>query len=394
VIPNGPAHRRAIAFAQALDERDGRDLGPDQGLLTLTQGLEELPRPELDPEVKVVQRAQLVAAFEAMLHEGADTALPEQRTHRSRGAHRASPLSKLRPRTRLTKGLAAGGLSVGVAAGALGGVAAASTDALPGDSLYGLKRGIEDFKLNYLADGDDERGKAYLDQASTRLNEARRLMDRDRGGSLDHESLGEIRRALSGMTHDASEGHKLLRSVYESDPDSLEPLKALEAFNRSHREVWAGLRERLPVQLGDVSEQVTSVFDAIEQEIAPLQKLVPKAPDTAAEDGKSTGSTAPSDDTAPAPGRTAAPSSETGGAGEDSGGQGAGKARPSADATSGSSDEGLLGGAGGLLNPPQDTGDSTSAPSGGTATTRPDITLPPLLPGLLPGLGIDAQDAD
>lgn len=199
MIANVSAHRRANAFAQALEEQPDRGTAAEQSegpapattaaeqshqgrLLELTECLGELPRPELDPEVKVVQRAQLVAAFEAMMQEGgeAEPAVPVQR---SRGAHRASPLGKLRPRSRLTKGLAAGGLSVGVAAGAFGGVAAASQDALPGDSLYGLKRGIEDFKLNYMSDGADQRGVAYLDQASTRLSEARRLMERGRGAT-------------------------------------------------------------------------------------------------------------------------------------------------------------------------------------------------------------------
>lgn len=105
--------------------------------------------------------------------------MPEQRT--GRGAHRASPLRKLRPRSRWSKGLAAGGLTVGVAAGAFSGVAAASSDALPGDSLYGLKRGMEDLKLG-MANDDADRGEIYLDQASTRLQEARRLMERDRAG--------------------------------------------------------------------------------------------------------------------------------------------------------------------------------------------------------------------
>ena len=191
MIANVSAHRRANAFAQALEDESDRGTAaqeaegpaPDPAaaeqtgsgrMLALAECLGELPKPELDPEVKVVQRAQLVAAMEAMLREGTmgEPAVPEQRSHRAKGTHRASGLGKLRPRSRLTKGLAAGGLSVGVAAGAFGGVAAASSDALPGDSLYGLKRGIEDFKLNYLSDGDDERGVAYLDQASTRLNEA------------------------------------------------------------------------------------------------------------------------------------------------------------------------------------------------------------------------------
>ncbi|MFG2134518.1 DUF5667 domain-containing protein [Streptomyces sp. NPDC048751] len=410
MIANVSAHRRANAFAQALEEQSDRDTAAaqpeapapapgaaertEQGrLLALTTGLGELPKPELDPEVKVVQRAQLVAAFEAMLQEGtargeaADPSVPEQRSHRSRGAHRATGLGKLRPRSRLAKGLTAGGLSVGVAAGAFGGVAAASSDALPGDSLYGLKRGIEDFKLQYLAEGDSERGEAYLDQASTRLSEARRLMERDRGGHLDHESLGEIRRALSGMQHDASEGHRLLHEAYERDPGSLGPMRALSAFSRSHREAWGALRERLPVQLGDVSDQVSSVFDAIDEEVAPLQSLLPQPTAQPGSTGRRQGSQPASSGTSDS-GRPAAPS--TGSSASDSGRAGSpGKSTPS----SGEADSLIGGNTGGLLDPTQSP-DTASPSESRTPTPAPDVTLPPLLPGLLPGLGIDGEDTE
>ncbi|MFE1444258.1 DUF5667 domain-containing protein [Streptomyces sp. NPDC058739] len=408
MIANVSAHRRANAFAQALEEQSEQGSAADQSeaqapaparqtepgsLLALAAGLGELPKPVLDPEVKVVQRAQLVAAMEAMLQAGTaggeatDPSMPEQR--RAKGAHRATSLGKFRPRTRLAKGLTAGGLSVGVAAGAFGGVAAASSDALPGDSLYGLKRGIEDFKLNVLADGNTERGEVYLDHASTRLSEARRLMERGRSGPLDHESLGEVRRALSGMRHDAAEGHRLLREAYERDPDSLGPIQALSAFSRSHREVWGALRDRLPVQLGDVSQEVSSVFDAIDQEVAPLESLLPQSPAQGGGTGEgsrqgggpsvSSGSSGTGQSAAPSAGSSAPDNRGTGG--------------PSKSAGS-DSDEGLLGGGtGGLLDPPQSTG--TASPSQSrTPTAEPDVTLPPLLPGLLPGLGIDSQDAE
>lgn len=441
MIANVSAHRRANAFAQALEELSDRDSAAEQPegpapdpapesapavaeqadhradpqpdpraertepspLVALATGLGELPKPVLDPAVKVVHRAQLVAAMEAMLRDGtvpgsgaANPLVPEQRS-RARGAHRASGLGKLRPRSRLTKGLAAGGLSVGVAAGAFGGVAAASSDALPGDSLYGLKRGIEDVKLNYLADGDSERGQVFLDQASTRLSEARRLMERDRAGQLDHESLGEIRRALSGMRHDASEGHRLLHEAYQHDPDSLGPIQALDSFSRSHREAWGALRERLPVQLGDVSQEVSSVFDAIDQEIAPLQSLLPKPPSRSSGGGGGHGgggdqrqSSGPESGTGSSgSGRSAAPSNT----GDSVGGResSSGNPKPSA---SGTSSDGLLGGnTGGLLDPPQTSGTPSPSTTTPSNVAEPDVTLPPLLPGLLPGLGIDHEDA-
>lgn len=291
MIANVSAHRRANAFAQALEEQtpqgaaavqpeepaDQADRGP---LLALANGLGELPKPQLDPEVKVVQRAQLVAAMEAMFAEGGASTGPTVPVQRGKGAHRASPLRKLRPRSRWAKGLTAGGLTVGVAAGAFGGVAAASSDALPGDSLYGLKRGMEDISLG-MAKGDADRGEAYLDQASTRLSEARRLMERGRAGELDHESLGAVRRALNGMSHDASEGHRLLHSAYQRD-GSIGPIQTLDTFSRSHRSTWSSLRDRLPVQLTDIRDQVSSVFEAMEDDVARSSPCSP-APRAASE---------------------------------------------------------------------------------------------------------------
>ncbi|GAA4785149.1 DUF5667 domain-containing protein [Streptomyces ziwulingensis] len=411
MIANVSAHRRANAFAQALEEQSDRgpvaeqSEGPapaeaadqtEQGRLTaLTTGLDTLPKPTLDPEVKVVQRAQLVAAFEAMLQEGtalggtANPAMPEQR--RARGAHRATPLKRFRPRTRLAKGLTAGGLSVGVAAGAFGGVAAASSDALPGDGLYGLKRGIEDFKRG-LAESDDERGRAYLDQASTRLSEARRLMERGRGGRLDHESLGEVRRALSGMRHDVSEGHRLLSEAYARDPDSLGPMRALSAFSHSHREAWGALRDRLPVQLGDVSEQVSSVFDAMDQDVAPLQSLLPAPP--ARGGGERRDGTGPSTTRPPGSSHPAAPSTGRSGT-SDHGHPDGGKSPGQSTDSDRPEDDGLLGGnTGGLLDPPKDSDPASPSTGSRTPVPEPDVTLPPLLPGLLPGLGIEDEDTD
>ncbi|MFF9869836.1 DUF5667 domain-containing protein [Streptomyces sp. NPDC013953] len=391
MIANVSAHRRANAFAQALEDQAAEQ--PDASveptergrLLALASDLGELPKPELDPEVKVVQRAQLVAAMEAMMAEGGASAgptVPEQRASAGRGAHRATALRKLRPRSRWSKGLAAGGLTVGVAAGAFSGVAAASSDALPGDSLYGLKRGMEDLKLG-LADDEADRGGIYLDQASTRLSEARRLMERGRSGVLDHESLSEIRRALNGMQHDAAEGHRLLRIAYERD-GTIAPMATLNSFARNHRDAWNGLRDQLPPQLTDVRDQVSSVFAAIDEEVGPLQSKLPHAPEKkdhhrpsgSGSPEHSTGSGSPSDQSPSAP--EARPSGSTG--------------KPGPSGSGPAQDEGLLGGnTGGILEPdpstpPPDADQQPPAPA-------PDVTIPPLLPGILPGLGIDEEDA-
>ncbi|KOX36476.1 hypothetical protein ADL06_04570 [Streptomyces sp. NRRL F-6491] len=376
---------------------------PQGRLLALANGLGELPKPQLDPEVKVVHRARMVAAMEAMLMEGTAAAgptVPEQRTSTGKGAHRASSLRKLRPRSRWSKGLAAGGLTVGVAAGAFGGVAAASSDALPGDSLYGLKRGMEDIKLG-MADDDADRGGIYLDQASTRLSEARRLMERGRAGDLDHESLAEIRRVLGGMKHDAAEGHRLLRQAYERD-GAIAPMARLNSFAQAHRDTWDGLRDRLPVQLADVGSEVTHVFDAIDEEVEPLQSVLPRTPEKGAvgTEGPRSTPSAPQDaretvtrrppagrETPSSGGPSTAPRpSGPGGTGTSPGTDGGTTAPPQ--------DDGLIGGGSGGLLKPSPTGTPTSPPAADQpAPDVPDVTIPPILPGLLPGLGIDSEDA-
>ncbi|MFI9049596.1 DUF5667 domain-containing protein [Streptomyces sp. NPDC053427] len=398
MIANVSAHRRANAFAQALEEQvlqgaaaedqvDTPAQAPEEArLLAVADGLGELPKPEMAAEVKTVQRAQLVAAMEAAFAEGTpsgDARVPEQRT--PKGAHRAAKsLGRLRPRSRLSKGLAAGGLTVGVAAGAFSGVAAASSDALPGDSLYGLKRGMEDLKLG-MADDDSARGRLYLDQAATRMMEARRLMERGRVAHLDHESLGEVRKALAGVTHDAGEGHRLLHEAYTRD-GSLGPIQALNSFTKSHRGTWSQLRDKLPVQLMDVRDRVSSVFDAIDEEVGPLRSLLPQAPD-----GKRPrhGGAPAVPDTDSGTGDRATPSGHEPSTGKHR--AGSHTPRPSA---SPSQDEGLLGGnTGGLLDPPaKHNSPSPHNGRGRHAPGHPDVTLPPLLPGLLPGLGIDGED--
>lgn len=395
MIANVSAHRRANAFAQAVEEQSLRgaaavqpeepaepaDRGP---LLALANGLGELPKPVLDPEVKVVQRAQLVAAMEAMFAAGGASAAPTVPEQRGKGTHRASPLRKLRPKSRWTKGLAAGGLTVGVAAGAFGGVAAASSDALPGDSLYGLKRGMEDLHLN-LAGSDTDRGEVYLDQASTRLSEARRLMERGRASDLDHEQLGEIRRTLNGMTHDATEGHRLLHAAYQRD-GAIGPIQTLDTFSRSHRASWTSLRDRLPVQLTELGDQVSSVFAAIDEEVAPLQSLFPRAKEKSGgsqQSGSTETGTAPSSHQ-PSPSSSAPADAHDGRKGSSS--------SPHPSGSNSTPADGLIGGgADGLFDPPSP---DTTEPSKDTPSSEPtpDITLPPLIPGLIGGLGIDGRN--
>jgi Domain of unknown function (DUF5667) len=405
VIGQATAQRRANAFAQAVEPTDTRPAGerepaedhtahaadrhadPQQGrLLATARALGDVPKPELDPEVKTVQRARLIAAMEAALADGSLPAagrVPEQGGGRS--GHRAgSGLRKLRPRTRWSRRLAAGGLTVGVAAGAFSGVAAASTNALPGDTLYGLKRGMEDLRLG-MAGGDADRGRLLLDMASTRMQEARRLMERGRSGPLNPDSVREVRGALLGMHNEASEGHQLLSAAYRRD-GSLAPIEALNAFSRTQRRTWTALRHQLPSQLYGVGAKVSSVLDAIDREVQPLQGLLRPPVGGVSSPRAGTGTQSPGSG---AGSRTPSATASSPGAGEREARHGS--AGPSAPTTAG---QGLLGGSG-LLDPPPATG--SQAPSSGSGSGSgdgkpPSGVVPPLLPNLLPGLGISGGE--
>ena len=100
------------------------------------------------------------------------------------------------------------------------GASAASTRALPGDSLYGLKRQIESVQLA-LAGSDLERGRELLEQADSRLGEAERL------AASSEVSEPETQRALvatlDDMTDATAEGATALTDSYRETGDD-EPI--------------------------------------------------------------------------------------------------------------------------------------------------------------------------
>lgn len=426
MIANATAHRRANAFADALDARaevpgtlddaafeagppgEGRSGRASQArgahaahrhadaeqdrLLALAEGLSKLPSPTMDPTVKTEQRALLVAAMEQAFAGGtfdpARVRIPGQRTAEAtpqRGA--AARLSRFRPRSRWGRRLAASGLAVSVAAGSFSGAAVASTDALPGDTLYGLKRGMEDLRVS-IADGETGKGEVHLDLASTRMKEVRRLMERLKAGPLDHEQIGDVRSALAGMHQEASEGHRLLSEVYHRD-GSLEPIQALAAFSDEQRNQWADISRRLPRQLTTERDKVDSVLAAIEQDVVPLRPLLPapkEDPGRGAQQGRGTGHNRP--DTAPgrslpeAPGVSAPPHTADKPT----------EQHPDAEksSTPDASESGVID-EGGLLEPSPSAALPTESGKEEPQPTR-EITLPPLLPGLLPGITLGEDE--
>lgn len=170
------------------------------------------PRAEFRAEL----REQLVAIAARVLDETAAEGATE-------GAVAATPRSAERadrPRRRFVRPLGIATACVAVLAVGFGGVVWKSQSALPGDSLYGLKRASEDVRLS-LTSGDTHRGDQYLHLATTRVNEAHQLLGHDSAlgagsgvlaGGVSPHTVSLIRSTLRSANQDVRSGAELLRS--------------------------------------------------------------------------------------------------------------------------------------------------------------------------------------
>ena len=236
--------RRAERYAQLLTGagRHARS-GYDQELAPLVPAAERLTGlgvaltagTAADPDFTAALRANLMARIAREgIGETAVTAAPRQVRRRRTLAPRGA-----RARAVLVIGVTTGTL-------ALGGMSAASGDAMPGDPLYGMKRSTERAQLA-LAGSDVNRGQLYLGFARNRLAEGRAVRS-------DQVALRDV---LGDMDADTLEGVRLLTNAAAErrDPAALD---AVEGFvTQQRREVVdlltglaGGPRDRALTSLG------------------------------------------------------------------------------------------------------------------------------------------------
>jgi Domain of unknown function (DUF5667) len=137
----------------------------------------------------------------------------------------------------------------GVLVGLVGsaGAAAASTHALPGDSLYGLKRSIESVQLK-LAHSDLSQGRELLEQADHRLSEAEALAASENARSP--ETTARIAQALTDMDAAARDGADEMNAAYADSGDT-QPLVELDRFATDQSERLDDLATLLGPDLRD-----------------------------------------------------------------------------------------------------------------------------------------------
>jgi hypothetical protein len=218
-----PARRRAEEFAGLVDTGHAGDSRYAE-LLDLVGDLRGITPPTPRADYVEELRARLMAeADEALVAVDHRLALP---TH---------------PRTRRDRRVAIAATAI-VAIGATSSVAVAAQNALPGDTLYPIKRVIESARTTLQTD-DGARAEQLLDNASGRLDEAREIARRD-------SAEAELPQTLDTFTSQARSAADLLLVEYARTGDP-EPIHRLRSFAAASMDQLAGLDALVPAALRD-----------------------------------------------------------------------------------------------------------------------------------------------
>ena len=221
------ARKRAEEFAAAVDGRTPATSSAQlQDLLPLVSARRQhepvTPRADFSASL----RERLMVEAETALIPSAPLALPQRsRTARDR---------------RLT--IAA---SAFVLIGGSAGMAAAAQNAVPGDALYPLKRGLEGAQSS-MSRNDAAKGKTYLASANDRLDEARSLVDSEAAPEA-------ITTTLETFTVQAMTGSDLLLADFDEErsPSDVAEVRAFAA------DALAGLQELAKTAPPETQEALT-----------------------------------------------------------------------------------------------------------------------------------------
>jgi len=260
--------RRSDRFAEMLDESTGRrrrrhgrnelDIELAPLVVTAAEVSAKGVSPAPTDEFRTGLRAMLMATAE---REGIGVTADQKAAQAASRAAMSAKTEVVRQVRTHTSGRARAAVIVGVMAGALllSGVSAASTNALPGNPLYQVKRTNERAQLA-LAGSDAGRGRLYLDFASGRLREAHQVSSDWTG------------RVFSDMDDETVAGVSLLiNAAVGGDGDALDVIRS---FLELQRPQLAGVTAAVPNSTDLVRDsmklldEVTARVDVIAKAIA------------------------------------------------------------------------------------------------------------------------------
>ena len=244
MTPLIPARRAAEEFARVVD---GSTVDVADRYTDLTECV-ELLRAQETP----VARVEFVADLRTQLLAAADTLLiPVERSARPTNVVTLSPATR-RHNRRLAVAAAAF-----VVVGGTAGVAAAAENALPGDPLYPIKRGIESAQVS-LNSSDSAKGHDLINQASTRLDEIDGLMS-------DGDSTTQITHTLDSFQRSATNGADLLFVAFQrgGDVDDIATLRS--AFSEQTALLKTLAAQAPPTAQPDFAEATALLADLDQQ---------------------------------------------------------------------------------------------------------------------------------
>jgi hypothetical protein len=214
--------RRADRFAELLDARAG-------GTRTSRTRDDELAEMAGTASALTTMRASADATIDSVYRDRLRTRLVAVLDVQGPAPETAPPAPR---RSRVPRRVViAGPALAGVLA--LSGIGAASTGAVPGDTLYGVKRSTESAQLT-LASSDVNRGRLLLDFARTRMQEAGAVAD----------SAQTVRKTLDDMDEASRAGTRLLGKAAVDGQDRA-PLDAVDGFVLAQRADLGTLLPRL-----------------------------------------------------------------------------------------------------------------------------------------------------
>jgi hypothetical protein len=210
---------RAERFASLLEGRANHS-GSEQlaALVAVGSTLRRLPlNGDIDPEFRDRLRGRLLAV--ATVRPAVE---PGVREPGAREPGPREPVTAGRRGRRLPRRAAVlGGVVLSLMT--VCGVVTASTGAVPGSPLYGIKQATESAQLA-LTGSESARGELQLGFARTRLGEARKI----------HGNQGQLLTTLGDMDRSTRYGSRLLTGVAVGDQDRA-PLDAIDAFIHRQR---------------------------------------------------------------------------------------------------------------------------------------------------------------
>ncbi len=258
--------------------------GQDKLVLDTVATLHAWPPPTMHPDFRAALRTRLLAeSFDAVSPgaAGETVTAPSAPGRATRPRHASGRAAAKRARAggggaagqpprhwvgRLARPALVGALASSVAAA---GVTLGARDAMPGDTLYGIKRHVEQMQVT-LAGGEEAQAEARLGLARARMDEVQALVG-DHSAPVDEGQLTRLLEAWLTEVHRSSD--VLLEMARGGDADVL---SKLEEFTTEQSAKLTGVLNALP---GDTQlPQATAAVHACIDQVNTLRRIAAESP--------------------------------------------------------------------------------------------------------------------